>query len=111
MNDCEPKILVEAAHYSIAQCVKCNRIGLYYNNLLIGFELTSFCRFAKAVLKLDFNRSSILFPDQKRHILLNTCHHDIQLSFVKEEFEEFSTMLNQALLMIEADIYTRTKVK
>lgn len=105
MNDCTPKLLVEGSHYNIAQCPHCNRIGLYYHNVLIGFDFDDFCRYAYAVLKVDFDCCSIWFPDEKEHVVLNTSCHDIQLSFTREEFEEFTGMLNQSLLLIEAGYY------
>ena len=109
MSDCRPKILVESHNYNVAQCPHCSRVGLYYHNILIGFELKEFCSFSKSVLRIDFDMNCLLFPDEEEHVVLNTCHRDIQLSFKRREFEEFSSMLNQALLIIQAEQFVKIR--
>lgn len=108
MNDCHPKILVEGAEYNIAQCPHCNRVGLYYHNFLIGFEFDEFRSFSRAVLKVNFDEVCVEFPNGLDHVVLNTCHKDIQLSFSRAEFDEFTCMLNQALLLLAADSHVKS---
>ncbi|MEM9328580.1 MAG: DUF6686 family protein [Bacteroidota bacterium] len=89
-------------------CRHCSRVGLYYKNLLVGFEHRDFQAFSRSLLHLDFDRASILFPNGSKHLVVDTCHEDIQFTFLKEEYEELKDLLNQALLMLEVNKYTST---
>jgi len=102
MHSCQPNILVENDHFNIAQCNRCKRIGLYYHNLLIGFHHRDFIAWARSVLKVDFMKNACLFPDGEMHLILNTCHQDIQFTFTEKEFQEIREGLSQALLLLEA---------
>lgn len=102
MSQCKPNILVEDKHFNIAQCSCCQRIGLYYHNLLVGFNFKDFITWADSVLKVDFTKNAYLFPDGEMQLIINTCHQDIQFAFTKKEFLKLKEGLSQALLILEA---------
>ncbi len=100
--NCKPEIILEGEDFNISRCAGCHRIGLYYKNLLVGFDQQEFWAFCRSFLAIDFDASSIIFPDDQRHILTNTCHPDIQFTFNLAGFKEFSSMLQQSMIMLEA---------
>lgn len=106
---CKPIVILEGEHFNVAQCAGCKRIGLYYKNLLIGFEPKDFKAFGRSYSKINFNASAVMFPDGFKRIVIDTCHHDIQFNFTGEEFEEFKDMLQQAIIMVEAHQIIRSK--
>ncbi|UZR99456.1 DUF6686 family protein [Chondrinema litorale] len=99
---CIPEILLEGNYFNIARCRHCKRIGLYYKNLLVGFTPEAFEKFSDAFVKLNFQKMALKFPDGHKHIIINTCHHDIQLNFIEKEFDEMKEMLEQASVLLEA---------
>ena len=107
MNDCQPKVLIDLPDYSIVQCIHCGRIGFFYRNVLIGFDVLEFFNFSTALLSADFDRRSLYFPDRKKHLVVNTGHQDIQLTFTRRELSRINDGLNQARLLIEADFHTK----
>ncbi|MDN5212899.1 hypothetical protein QQ020_12610 [Fulvivirgaceae bacterium BMA12] len=106
---CNPEMIINEKHFNISQCTECRRIGLYYKNLLVGFKPREFASFSRLFNQIDFEMAAIRFPDGHDHIVVNTCHPDIQFSFTKAEFEEFREMLQHASLILKANRILRTK--
>ena len=106
---CSPEIILNGEHFNVSQCSCCQRIGLYYKNLLVGFNPEEFMLFAKLFSAVDFSTSALRFPDGVDHIVINTCHQDIQFNFTEVEFEEFRDMLQKALLILRANHVLRVK--
>lgn len=102
MNHCKPNILIESKNFNITQCTKCKRIGLYYRNLLAGFHSHDFKRWANTLLRIDFEKNAHVFPSGKSHIIINTCHQDIQFIFTEKEFQRIRGGITQALLLLQA---------
>ena len=100
--NCKPRIILEGETFNISECTCCQRIGLYYNNLLVGFNPQDFLAFTRSFCRIDFAASSVRFPSGKEHIVVNTCHRDIQFNFTREEFEELKDILQQAMVLLEA---------
>lgn len=101
MSQCKPVVLVSSDHFNVSMCTCCHRIGLYYNNLLAGFELEEFTMFGESVSRLRFYPNCVNFPNGEAYIILDTCHPDIQFCFKAEEFSELKTVLTESLLMLE----------
>lgn len=99
---CIPEIIIEGNYFNIARCSHCKRIGLYYKNLLVGFSPKAFEKFSDAFVKINFDKQALRFPDGDKHIIINTCHNDIQLNFKEKEFDEMKEMLEQASVLLEA---------
>ena len=99
---CKPIIILEGKYFNIAQCMGCKRIGLYYKNLLVSFDPQDFRAFSRSFSKINFKTSAVVFPDGFKHIVMDTCHQDIQINFIEEEFEEFKDILQQAMIILEA---------
>ena len=101
MSKCEPITLYNSILLNISQCKCCERIGLFYNNILVGFELSDFLAFCRGVERLDFERHAVPFPNGAFYVILDTCHEDIQFCFDKSQFFQLNLALGEAQLMIE----------
>lgn len=106
---CTPEIILSGKHFNISQCTGCQRIGLYYKNLLVGFNPEEFTSFSRLFSEIDFKMSATVFPDGLGHIVVNTCHQDIQFNFTEAEFEEFRNILQKALIILRANHIIRVK--
>lgn len=102
MKQCQPEILVAGDHFNIAQCTRCKRIGLYYNNLLVAFNHEEFEGFSQIFEYMNFDKRCVQFPGDRKHIIVDTCHPDIQFTFKRHEFEELKIALQQSLVIIQA---------
>ena len=100
---CKPKVLIEGPHFNVVQCANCFRIGFYYKNILIGFDEQDFIAFAEEYASINFKECCVKFSGSREHIILNTCHQDIQLTFNYQEFEGLQELLQQARMIIEAN--------
>ena len=106
---CKPEIILNGTYFNVSQCSCCKRIGLYYKNLLVGFNPDEFTRFARLFSEIDFKLSACRFPDGLDHIVVNTCHNDIQFNFTEAEFDEFRDILQKALIILKANEIIRVK--
>lgn len=108
MNQCQPKLLFESNFFNITQCTKCQRIGLYYRNILVGFQLRSFLNWGNSLLGIPFEQHARTFPCGDDYFVLNSCHPDIQFTFSRLEFKAIKEGIVQALLLLEAQALVQT---
>ncbi len=101
MSQCSPTILVDSPHLNISLCKCCKRVGLYYKNILVGFEIEEFNNFYQGVTSSEFFKNATRFPNGQDYTVLETCHPDIQFCFNLEEFGELVTVLEEAMLMLQ----------
>ena len=94
-------LLVEGQFFNTSLCKCCQRVGLFYKNVLVGFDLTEFLSFCKGIVKMDFHTHCVPFPNGREYVVIQTCHADIQFCFNAEEFEELSQLLMESQRMIE----------
>lgn len=106
---CNPEMLLNGTYFNVSQCTGCQRIGLYYKNLLVGFNPEEFIRFGRLFSDIDFKLAASRFPDGLDHIVVNTCHQDIQFTFTEAEFEEFRDIMQKALIILKANQIIRVK--
>ena len=106
---CRPVIVLDGEHFNVSRCAGCERIGLHYRNLLVGFDPEQFEAFSTSICNIDFKSSAVKFPNGLEHIIVNTCHQDIQFCFTQEEFEEFQEVLQQALIILDARQIVKAK--
>ena len=106
---CKPEIILNGPNFNVSQCAGCKRIGLYYKNLLVGFNPDEFTRFGQLFSEIDFKLSACPFPDGLDHVVVKTCHNDIQFSFTEKEFDEFRDILQKALIILKANEIIRVK--
>lgn len=107
---CTPEVIIEGNYFNISRCPHCKRIGLYYKNLLVGFNPDTFKDFSKSFTEIHFDSMAVRFPDGFKHLIVNSCHQDIQLTFKKTEFEEMKDILSQANILLDAkDILKKGK--
>ncbi|WP_236980554.1 hypothetical protein [Membranihabitans maritimus] len=101
MKSCVPKMVIRGTYFHIAQCTECGRIGFCYRNLLLGFEKKVFIDWGKELMKKEFREHACLFPDGNPHIIIDSCHFDIQFTFTEWEFEELCKVLFHGIMLIE----------
>ncbi|MDN5217301.1 hypothetical protein QQ020_34830 [Fulvivirgaceae bacterium BMA12] len=65
--------------------------------------------FAQSFSEINFEKAAVRFPDDLEHIVVNTCHRDIQFTFTKAEFEEFRETCQKALIIVKANQILRVK--
>ena len=97
MNSCKPTVLFDQDNFCIAQCTHCQRIGLTFQNLLLGFSSNEFIGLCRIMDQADFEQCSSLMSDGQLHMIVNTGHPDIQFSLSRAEFTRFQAGLSQAL--------------
>ena len=97
MNSCKPTILFDEEHFCIAQCQHCQRVGLTFRNLLLGFAQDEFIGLCRTIDGVNFEQGSTLMPNGQPYLIINTGHPDIQFSLSKAEFGLFHAGLLQAL--------------
>lgn len=104
MPPCNPKILIQDQHFSIAMCTFCHRIGFNYNNLLAGFDKADFIKFSQNILSSNFFDYAMPFPPNGQlKSVIKTCHTDIQMAFDQFQFAELQDILQQAILLLETE--------
>ncbi|MEM8967028.1 MAG: DUF6686 family protein [Bacteroidota bacterium] len=101
MPSCQPQILYQEHRICIAQCEHCHRISIYYANLLAGFSPQDFENFCHNVQHTEFDEHSALFPEGEKNIVLQTCHHDIQFTFTRHEYEQLQHALAEAQVLLQ----------
>ena len=89
MNLCRPTVLFDQENFCIAQCQHCQRVGLTFQNLLLGFTHDEFINFSRSLTNINFGQSSVLMTDGRLHLIMNTGHPDIQLSLSRADFDLF----------------------
>tara|TARA_R110002050_G_scaffold246022_2_gene383785 strand:+ start:133 stop:474 length:342 start_codon:yes stop_codon:yes gene_type:complete len=96
-------ILSEAESLQIVQFEGCGHVGFLFNNILLSFNKNEFFDFVEVYRQIDFARYSILFPDNKKRIVIKTLVKETQFCFTLAEFD----VIKQGL--IEASIILRAK--
>ncbi|MVM28841.1 hypothetical protein GO755_02265 [Spirosoma sp. HMF4905] len=94
---CKPILLIDQADFCIAQCQHCQRVGLTFNNLLLGFKQDEFIALCKTIEQVNFEQSSSLMSNGQPYLIVNTGHPDIQFSLSQLDFDRFRVGLMQAL--------------
>ncbi|WP_460949639.1 DUF6686 family protein [Spirosoma daeguense] len=97
MTTCQPNMLFYQERFCIAQCQHCQRVGLTFQNLLLGFTQDEFTVFCRIIDGVNFDKSSAVMPDGQPQLIVNTGHSDIQFSLLKPEFERLKSGLHDAL--------------
>lgn len=107
MSLCRPTVLFDQENFCVAQCQHCQRIGLTFRNLLLGFAQDEFINFSHSLTNINFEQSSVLMADGQLHLVINTGHPDIQISLPKADFDLFRVGSLQALRRL--DLYQSLK--
>ena len=97
MNACTPIVLIDQTDFCIAQCPHCQRVGLTFHNLLLGFAQEEFIGLCQMIETVSFDGSSTLMPNGQPYLIIKTGHPDIQFSLSLPEFDCFRTGLRHAL--------------
>lgn len=97
----------ESDSLQIVQFKACRHIGLRYNNVLLTFSEKTFQDFVETYSSINFDRYSIVFPDEKNQHIMNTVVEEVQFCFTYDEFENMQQALNGASLILQANSLIR----
>lgn len=97
------KTLAEKRETQIFQFCSCGHIGLRVHNTVLNFTKEDFKRFSDVCKDVDFNLTSIMFPDNKERLFLRTDSNYVRMCFDKREFEAFVCTLTEANIILEAN--------
>lgn len=96
-SSCRPILLIDQINFCIAQCQHCQRVGLTFQNLLLGFSQEEFVGLCKTIEQINFEQCSLLMSNGQPYLIVNTGHPDIQFSLSQPEFDRFRAGLGQVL--------------
>ncbi|MFD2933460.1 hypothetical protein [Spirosoma flavum] len=100
MNTCKPTLLFDQDLFCIAQCPHCQRVGLTFKNILLGFDHSEFVELCRNIGQVNFDQCGMLMPDGQLHMIINTSHPDVQFSLSRIEFDLFQAGLSKALRLL-----------
>ena len=103
MNSRKSSTLTQKDNLRIVHFDACGHIGFMYKNLLLNFNTDGFQEFSNSFQQLNFDRRSVTFPDGSKRMVMNTCRKEIQLCFVRDEFNLVKEALKEAVLMLEVN--------
>ncbi|UFH54114.1 DUF6686 family protein [Spirosoma sp. KNUC1025] len=86
MIPCKPTLLFDQERFCIAHCQHCQRLGLTFQNLLMGFTRDEFIALCRTLHDADFEQRSTPMPNGESYLVINTGHPDIQFSLSRTEF-------------------------
>ena len=104
MNKGQVSILSESGHSKIIKFKGSGHIGVIHKNLLLYFTPDRYVKFAKNYEEIDFLKHSLLFPDYKQRMIMNTPVSGVQFCFTKPEFEQFRHNLMEASVLVNANM-------
>lgn len=96
-------ILAETDNSEIVQFKACGHIGIRYNNTLMSFTQNHFEDFVTTYSDIDFFDYAIIFPDDKKRLIMNSPTPSVQLCFLFDEFNNFKELLAQATIILRAN--------
>ncbi|MDQ4141646.1 MAG: hypothetical protein M3142_14145 [Bacteroidota bacterium] len=98
---CEILILSCKNATTISQCLHCQTIFLWHNNLLLSFTQAEFLSFQKVTTQFDFTEHSLPFPDNINRLVIQLPQQQVGFAFTNEEWEDLLTVIRESLLMQE----------
>ena len=101
-QDCD--IIVEGQTFQIVQFRCCGNIGFRFNNILKAFTIEDFFDFVDSYHSVEFENTTIPFPDGKTRTIMSTGRSDIQFCFTRHEFETTKRALAQASFLLKAKL-------
>lgn len=96
-------VLAETESSQIVQFKACGHIGIRYNNTLMSFSQNHFEDFICTYNNIDFFDYAILFPDDKKRLVMKSPSPSVQLCFLFDEFNNFKELLAQASIILKAN--------
>jgi len=100
MNTCKPDTLFKEKEFHITWCKRCGRVGMWYQQVLIGFTQKDFKSWSNYVR--GSRNKNICLLDGDERIVLATPSADINLVLTRDKYLELCDGLAQSLLMLEA---------
>jgi len=100
MNACKPDTLLKEKEFHVTCCKRCGRVGMWYQQVLIGFsrkDFESWCSYVRGS-----RNKNICLQDGDERIVLATPSADINLVLTRDKYRELCDGLGQSLLMLEA---------
>lgn len=98
---CEILILGSKNATTISQCLHCQTIFLWHNNLLLSFTQAEFLAFQKITTQFEFDVHSLPFPDYVKRLVIQLPKHQVGFAFTDEEWDDLLIVIRESLLMQE----------
>ncbi len=98
---CEILILSCKNATTISQCIHCQTLFLWHNNLLLSFTPPEFQAFLKVTTEFNFAEHSLPFPDHIKRLVIQLTKQQVGFAFTCEEWEDLLVVIRESLLMQE----------
>lgn len=109
MNKENVTTLAELGTSRVVKFEGCEHIGIFFKNLLLYFTVKNYLIFASRYQSIKFSHHSLVFPDNKSRMILNTPLNDVQFCFTRDEYEGFKQLLLEASILIKANQIINSK--
>ena len=101
MAMCDILLLSNKNATTISQCIHCNTIYLWHNNLLLSFTPAEFTTFQEVTSRFKFDEDAIPFPDHLMRLVMQLPEKQIGFAFTEEEWHDLLVVIRESLLMQE----------
>lgn len=98
---CQTIPLSSRNNITISQCAQCQIVYVWFNNIMISLGTSKFKSFQKAMMKLDFDRCYIDFPDGTERAVIGTPNPEIAMVLTEDELTDMNEAMAEAIYMIE----------
>ncbi|RZL44736.1 MAG: hypothetical protein EOP00_19160 [Pedobacter sp.] len=96
---CKKTIIAQGNNITITQCVNCKVVNIWNSALLMRFTFAQFDEFAKIATRIEFDDYLEHAPDGTEIVILSTPCNDICLMFTRDELQNFSNTIDEAIYM------------
>jgi len=96
---CKKTIIAQRNSVTITQCVNCKVVNIWKKGMLMRFTFEQFDEFAKIASQIDFDQYLEYAPDGTEIVILSTPCNDICLMFTRDELQNFSNAIDEAIFM------------
>ncbi|MBZ9652458.1 DUF6686 family protein [Psychroflexus montanilacus] len=94
---CEITILYEDSEYLISQCASCQKVCIYFQQIIAGFTKKEFINWHTSFFTSSFESRAYKFPDDQLRVIVDTPYPDLQLTFNESQFNQLKDGLQQSL--------------
>mgnify|MGYP001075995766 FL=1 len=97
---CDTNILYEDSEYLISQCSSCEKVCVYFQQVIVGLSKEEFLDWNLSFFTTPFEQRAYIFPDQQLRVIVDTPYPDLQLTFNKVQYNQLKDGIQQALNMM-----------
>ncbi|QNF32230.1 hypothetical protein HUW51_05605 [Adhaeribacter swui] len=98
---CDILLLSNKNATTISQCLHCQTLYLWHNNLLLSFTSAEFATFQEITNRFTFDEDAVPFPDYQMRLVMQLPEKQIGFAFMEEEWHDLQVVIREAMLMQE----------